>query len=378
MHRRGVYDYFIDESLEVVLVVEKNSIFISALPGLDFALFLESNAVPVGIERGVLVSVRGATPIFTPYEKFALNVHLDRDPAECARIAQERFGADGMKQFAAEVLASRGAAAFLAIIRALPDQLYGEILFSVLESSEIRVRKMVIAELGSALTYFCELAAAVVRNADADVPEFVATEAPPKIDLAVAFLQFLAEEVSVAVYLAAALFCLRRSYDTIDRIAALIPHLKPLIGRASAVEIDSVSCEGVIMQVTVYSDLRVRLEAVVGQCVADLLGGALLPEVVVYLCTSTKVPLISILGRLSNIEKKFNIPELIEKLRGRLDMAVGTAVAAEFGRAGWVRWKVAVLAAVGQLEEVRACVDADAGLQDEIAGTPLSQLLGRD
>jgi hypothetical protein len=96
--------------------------------------------VPVGIDRGFLISVRDLTPIFTPYGKFALLLHFESDPEKCFPIAESVFGPDIARKFIDEILTERGPTAFLAVLRGFPESQRDNILFEILESSGIEVR----------------------------------------------------------------------------------------------------------------------------------------------------------------------------------------------------------------------------------------------
>jgi hypothetical protein len=261
--------------------------------------------------------------------------------------------------FASQILADRGASAFLSLLRALPDSLFDDLLLQCLQSSPRESRAAVFAELGSPLSYFCRLAGAETQNYQTQIIEFVSSGGSANIPLAVSFLRFLAEDVASTVSLPAAMFCLLQSHDKVESIRAVLPILRPLTRSARAKDVDTVECEGgAVFEVTVYAELRELLESVARKCVVDLIGERFKPGLARWLCSAAGVAFVDILRENLSLDERLGIPELVEKL-DREDVGDGAALAADFGRGAWKKWTVAVLVIGGRIDEARSAVQED-------------------
>jgi hypothetical protein len=348
------------------LTVEKNSVFVAPLSDSTFTLFSELSTIPIGIDCHSIISVSGTTPSITPYDNFALLLHFDRSPSDCARLCTKT---KRVAAFAKYLLCNRGPPAFMAFLRILPD-LFDFVFLETLRSSAPELRKSLFAELGSALQYFTLLASATTENYQTQVIRFVPDgSAPPaKPGLAASFLPFLIEETSATVYLPASLFCLELSHDSTDAISAILPILAPLIGRATAVDVSVVNCAGGLeLEVTVYSELRELLEAVVAQCTLDLLLQRFLPELALWLCNATNVAFADVLRVNAALQGQFSIAELVGRLR-EAHIRNSAALADGFARGGWRRWRVGTLIAAGMTADARKCIEEDPEIGVDVAG----------
>jgi hypothetical protein len=366
--RHDVTDFFISDDFEILFSIERYDVYAATFSDLDFTLFQTVRGVPVAVESSDLICVNDLELTRLPFGKYALFAHLAGSPKTAAELAVSLSAGDFARLFeiSSEILDKKGIPCYLSFVCSLPAELVDEILVETVRSSQTGAE--VLREFGTAFDFFRRLAAASLEHYQSQIVRFARDKAgAARPRLAIRFLSVLADESSPSLYMPAALFCLAESHSDIEAIRGCFEILGKLTEKATAVSVEVVSCGGLELDVTVYSELKQQFDDTVMSCVVDLLSGHFSVLLAIELCRMAKIPFADVLRQNQHLAKQWPVPRLVAMLGS--DMGDVQALVKEFARMEWEWWVVALHLAAGDRESAARVAAHSEEVKGQLVGT---------
>jgi hypothetical protein len=117
------------------------------------------------------------------------------------------------------------------------------------------------------------------------------------------------EECGPAVAFPAALFCM----TGVDDVGELVGFVEPLLGRATAVDAERVSCGGVELGIAVYTELRQQLEEAVERMWREFMVKGR-PDMAKRLCVQARTGFAGLVAANGELENVMAVREMADKL----------------------------------------------------------------